>query len=974
MKGKKLLILAFGALLPAGALAYTGGAAVANAADDTKMIEYSFFDDQQVVHAKLLANNIPDTVDSPTRHTMATNYQQSSMPDLYSDTASESRIVVNAPEAGTYNYDISTYNATWQLPVKVYVNSYENVTSTILSNTTWWNAKQLQYSTIPLELEKGLNVIVLQFNDWGNLVTFRLPSDLELVKFPGSGAGVYSGTDFHYSETYVENIKEDIWNPNAPLSYSYLRENSSSEYESAVYVDIENAETTKSLDFTVQVDKKSSNASSSLEVQLGLDGPIVDFPIDVPQTGKPFTVNMPSYLLEEAGFAGGNPMTLRITNGDSSQEIKLISIAESTVETPDPLGEGRRLVSGDELRSSVKINGRSLELESGNIALDWSGSGIEFNLEGKGDVIASFTSLSNSSNTRFVVEVDGGEPKYVYPTRDAVLAEDLADGKHVIRLTKTSEANGNLYELSGLYVDKDAKITPVAERDTKFLFLGASIVCGNQMGDEVGEDYYQAWGNLLTRAYDADSQVISASGRGLMQGTLGKSGWKADNTIQIRDIYKKTSYFRDADSEYDMSSFVPDAIFVNAGNNDLGVLDDFGTTVDDVAKACVEFTEELRGLYGDAKIVWLWGVGTNHGRSYGKTMQEAIEGIGDPNVAFVNADEEKDGETITGTMIQGLGGHPTQYQHDEIAEMLSASYSKLAGIEDPYVRRFDYTRFEAEDYIVGGNISNVTVENDNAGQNWSGGKYAVSLNNNGIASAEEVETHAGNLVHIEIPFEARIGGSYEIQIGYATNADARVAYAFDDEAFTNIDGLNSGDWCGGHGKYESIYVDLAKGEHTFYLTGALDYGNGWINLDYVNVIYSGDSQAAMKEALDYNAYFMEKTGEECAVSVNSGEFSHDLWLELKDEFEKLSAEARDILCSYEEFAPLRERYALIASKYGYEPFLSDSNGDYAPIGFASNIEVDDSNGELMTALGTVLLLGVLGVSAALVAKKRKKSA
>lgn len=966
MKARKILVLALGTLLPTGIVASVGGATLAKAADAPSMVEYTFYEHQEGVHQKITINSIPGNIASPSRHVMETNYQQGSVPNLYSEEASLSRIVVNAPTAGTYDYEISTYNATADFPVDIYVNSFDNKITTTLDNTTWWNKDGLQYSKVSLDLQEGLNVIVLQFNKWGPLATFRLPSELELVDLGSDLAGVYAGTDLHYAETYIDNPEESLWDANSALPYSYLRSNSSSSYESAIYVELSPSETTKSLDFTVQVDQANAEGRAALSIQLGLDGPTLDFDFDVPETGIPFTVHMPSNLLEKWGFAGGNPMTLRMSSKDSSQQVRVLSVAESELETADPAASGRIYLAGDKLRSSVKVNGRSLELENG-IALDWSGSGLEFDLEGKGDVVANFYLSNNSNNTRFVVEIDGGEPTYVVPTAETYLATDLPEGRHNIRITKTSEANGNLSQLVSLQVDAAAKLTPVAERETKFLFLGASIVCGSQMGKVDGQDYYQAWGNLLTRAYDADSQVISASGRGLIQGTLGESGWTPDNEKEISDIFDRTSYFRDEGSYYDLSSFVPDAIFVNAGNNDLGVLDDFGNTVDDIAKACVDFTGELESLYPEAKIVWLWGVGTNHGKSYGETMRTAIEGMGDENVAFVSADETRDGEVTTGTMIQGLGGHPNKYQHDQIAEMLSAAYSKLANVEDPYARRFDYSRFEAEDYMVGGTLN---VEADNAGQNWSGGEYVSSLSNNGVTTADGVEARAANVDHIEIPFEARIGGRYEIQIGYATSDNTTIAYAIDDAPFTALENINSNDWCGGHGVYESIYVDLPKGNHTFYLTGAL---TGWINLDYVNVVFAGDSHGALLDARGYGDDFMEKTGAECAVSVNTGNFDHDLWLELKDSYEALSPEARDIICSYEEFAALRERYALIASKYGYEAFLNDSNGEHAMVEFVGGIAVEKSE-DLPIVISSALLIGAAALAGFAFVKKRKHSA
>ena len=84
---------------------------------------------------------------------------------------------------------------------------------------------------------------------------------------------------------------------------------------------------------------------------------------------------------------------------------------------------------------------------------------------------------------------------------------------------------------------------------------------------------------------------------------------------------------------------------------------------------------------------------------------------------------------------------------------------------------------------------------------------------------------------MDAPSSAR----YEARLGYATNVDTKIAYRIDNGEWIELDGLNVDDWCGGHGKYESISLDLAKGEHDIYFTSALNAG-GWLNYDYLALV------------------------------------------------------------------------------------------------------------------------------------------
>lgn len=919
--------------------------------------EYSLAHDAQNVHAKYLKGKIPENISTFT-DTVATNWQQSNFFDLYHENSSYSRIVVEAPAAGSYQISLSTFDATWQMPVIVYTNSYENVLNTTLSQTAGWNKTELQYSTIPVTLNEGRNVIVIQYNSWGNLVTFTLPEELTLVDFGSNEEGVYNQADFAWNCTWVENPQESLWNPDIYPEFTYIKNDGSTEYEGAAEINFTPQSTTESLDFTIQADVLSGLEAT---LRFTVNGAASDYTFNVSDLGSRVDVHLPSYFLDEIGFAGGTETNLRISNPNGGQEIRIIEMRESSVIDEEPVVVEGVKYEGESLKNAVLVHGRSLPLEDG-IALDWSGAGIEFDVTGGGSVRGAFTLDGNSSNTRFAVEINGEFSHYFVPGSDVLMLGDLPSESTHVRLYKTSEANGNLVSLNSLthFLPEGAEgsITKATDTSTsKMLFLGASIISGNQMNADGDEDQYQAFPTLLAKAWNADSEFVSASGRGVIQGTLGESGWTSDNAHQISHIWTKTSYFRDSNIEYDVSSYLPDLIVTNLGNNDLGQCDNFGNTEEDIANASRDFLASLREIYPSTKIIFTWGLGTVHSATAAETFKTAIEGLNDENVAFLNFAPQ----------LQGQGGHPSYYQHDYIASEISRLYASMLETEDPYTRKYTWSSYEAEDGEISG--ASITNENPGVGQNWSGMAYVGDFKTNYL-ELDEIASDANNVPHIKLDVSVPTDGVYQLQIGYATNATTSIAYNVDGGDYTLVENLNSGDWCGGHGVYATSNVSLTAGNHALILTGPLN--SGWLNYDYVNLLYLSTSEAVLA-ADTWSENFLEVSGTTCdPTGVNI--FPTETWNQFADSFAELSSEAKSLLISSPKYEAMRERYTYIQSKYQYEDFLVSSQGRVLKSSLNINApsvnEPFDSDNLALFILGGLLGLGLLS-GAYFMVKKRK---
>ena len=747
------------------------------------------------------------------------NYQQAAITPLTSAEASFARLVVNAESAGTYNIPL-TFKA-GNYPVNVYVNSVDNVETHSISG----NWGEMEYDDLYVNLNQGQNVLVFQVFDWGSLRTFTLPAGLDLVKtsYP---VGTYGVESLIFQATYLSGTIEDLFNPATTVSYQDLILDANQQYKGAAIAYITPAETNPSLDVTIKMSSKGATNSLAYSV-----GPNVDSYKTVDLSAAPlneeYTVHLPSYELASMGYASSQENYVRIANagvaGDGA--FTVISIKESSQTDVDPVGP-TTYVGAEELKSLVNVRGRSLETLDA-IPLDWSASGLDFVYEGSGSLVlhTDVASSIQTQNTKFVVDIDG-DVHYVNVTPETILATELEDGTHSVSIYKTSEAAGNLLSVTGIEYSNGGEIRKSAAKELKFEFIGDSVTCANQVAMNV-EDAYQGFARRIANAYDADFDVISVSGRGLMEGFNSESNWAMSKDAQMKDIYNYQSYFRDSNTLAEEEE--ADVIVVGLGSNDLGasIMATLGTTIEDFTAEATAFATKLRTANPSAEIVFAYGMYYN--RDYIPEYKAAIEGLNDENIAFVEIPQ----------MMLGDSGHANELNHDEIGGILSKKISEMLGVSDPYVREYDYQTLEAEDALIFGG----EVKQKEGDQYWSGGAYVGDMgpsDEDGYAtSIEEIADDATNVKRLTFTFEVPETAEYEIRIGYATGTSdspmsSLVGYRFDGEPWQETT-LTGSDWCGGHGLYSSVYGKLTKGLHSFTITGDLN-PNGWINYDFFNVV------------------------------------------------------------------------------------------------------------------------------------------
>ena len=594
--------------------------------------------------------------------------------DIENQVCSYARLVLKAPFTGEYNMSLQGMNFNLTYPLRVYVNS-KNPTDAkdmSLTSSTAWSKDESTTPNFKVNLKKGKNVVLVQVNTWGAATSFTIPKEVEVIKAKGGLDGEYVGDDFIYQAAYPV-AGTNILDPEAKFVYQPLKYDSSYSFEGAAILHFTPKATTKSLDVTYKIATKTSGAAG-LTVRLGTNASnLYSFDLSDKNVGEELTVHVPSNVLTDMGFIAGTKTNLRLSSASGSLDI--LKVKESTQED----ASDNKIIGVNDIRTYAVINGRNIYNES-SIGLDWTASGIEFDITGGGDVYANLVEVADAfgqtntsaGGTRFAVEVDHTLTGYVRPTSNTLLASNLTSAKHNIAIYKTSEAAGGLVDLMSLKVNKDATISKPT-KDYKFQVLGDSFTCGNQIS-ATEENGYLAFANQLGKSYNAQMDIVSVSGRGLMLGWNSEEGWAASWNNEIKDLWSMTSYFRDRGTAKDNhTDFIPDVVICNIGGNDLGdyVMQIAPLTIEEFCAQVVAFSQKLRTAYPSAKIIWGHGYYVN--RNYETEYRAAVASLNDPNMDFI----------YFNAYGGGADGHANATQHAEMADIYSAKIASMLNVADP---------------------------------------------------------------------------------------------------------------------------------------------------------------------------------------------------------------------------------------------------------------------------------------------------
>ena len=270
----------------------------------------------------------------------------------------------------------------------------------------------------------------------------------------------------------------------------------------------------------------------------------------------------------------------------------------------------------------IRLTGR-MDPEQQPLALDWTGTGIEFRFRGT-DAWAKMEAPAAFPIMWMIVLADGC-PITRFPVEPGIRMYPLllgleADKERTVTLMKETQCMpdcpASTVLLHSLRID--GKLTELPARDCRIEFVGDSLTSGEgALAARDNEEWVTPWftarGNYSWYACDelnAERSILSQSGWGVC--------WDYQHTERnnMSDIYEKTvGVLRGPEAEargcqrpWDFSRWQPDIVCIRLLSNDNnGMLErhSFETDRETVVRGAADLIRKVRRYNPEAKIVWI---------------------------------------------------------------------------------------------------------------------------------------------------------------------------------------------------------------------------------------------------------------------------------------------------------------------------------------------------------------------------------
>lgn len=303
----------------------------------------------------------------------------------------------------------------------------------------------------------------------------------------------------------------------------------------------------------------------------------------------------------------------------------------------------------------------------------YPGTSAQLNFKG-----TSLAMAASPGSGKFMVEIDGGEPrKVVFTPGDSLitLADSLTDAPHTALITYAQEGYEVHPAFRGFYLSAGGKLLdPPARPELKIEFIGNSITCGygtEETDPKKGfsydtENHTLSYAYLTRRALDADVNVVARSGIGIYRNFGGD---REGTDMTMPEEYDYTMLYR-PEHLWDHTQFHPDIICINLGTNDTS-LDNYD--IDRFEKAYRDFVDHLLALHPKARIVMLTGPMLN-----GKALDDVRTSL--DRIAADYGSESVVRFDLTpqdGSLGYGADYHPSAAQSRRAASELTAFLQSL---------------------------------------------------------------------------------------------------------------------------------------------------------------------------------------------------------------------------------------------------------------------------------------------------------
>ena len=315
---------------------------------------------------------------------------------------------------------------------------------------------------------------------------------------------------------------------------------------------------------------------------------------------------------------------------------------------------------------AVRLVGRFDRTDPAAPRFAWSGSGIIARFSG------TSVGIRLGGGQQYTVLVDGMLLPKLIPVAGAVspIATGLPAGPHLVELYRRTEANQGESQFLGFDFGAGALLPPPPAPDRRLEFIGDSITCGFGVeGPDMNchftpdtENHYLTYAAIAARNLAADLVTVAWSGKGV----VCNYGDDASSCVDPLPVFYERTLPDRAASQWDFSSWQPQAVVINLGTNDLSTASD--PTQAQFTAAYRAFLQRVRGKYPGALILCtvaplLGGAELTTARAY---INEAITAVGDARIKSLDLapTDANDG--------WGCDFHPSIKTHQKMAAVVTA--------------------------------------------------------------------------------------------------------------------------------------------------------------------------------------------------------------------------------------------------------------------------------------------------------------
>ena len=269
---------------------------------------------------------------------------------------------------------------------------------------------------------------------------------------------------------------------------------------------------------------------------------------------------------------------------------------------------------------------------------------------------------STSRTIYFRYFVDGdkeGVFKKSYPaSAEYIVAENLPNGYHTVRLLKSSELDEGLLTIENIATD--GVFVPTESADLKIEYIGDSITAGygvlGERGSEArstkNSDGTKTLAYLSAQKLNADHSIIALAGI-----AINVHLWR-DNVV-MKDLYKQKSL--NDTSAYDFSKWQPDIVVCLMGENSYGYcINKDSSYYNRFSADYLAFLQYIQSVRPNAKIVCVYGMMNNDYLIRSAITEAALQAGDGVTTLFVPKGN-----------FEGAGYHPGRKAQEEFATLIA---------------------------------------------------------------------------------------------------------------------------------------------------------------------------------------------------------------------------------------------------------------------------------------------------------------